>query len=71
MDAEHLFNPDLATFMQQKRYDYEAHLIETICNETVMNMASVNCSVFMQFNYQLLNMILDELMPCIIMTLSS
>ena len=47
IDAELLFNPDLAAFMRQKGYDYEAGYIQTIWNwrrEPVMNVALVNYS---------------------------
>jgi hypothetical protein len=32
IDAERLFSPDLATFMQKKGYLYEAKYIETVWN---------------------------------------
>ena len=62
--AERLFNPDLAAFMWQKRYDYEAGYIQSVwnwrraCDEH--GLSELQCT---KFNYQFLNMILDELMP--------
>ena len=32
VDAERLFNPDHAAFMDRKGYTYEAHYIQTIWN---------------------------------------
>ena len=46
IDAERLFNPDLAVFMQQKGYDYEAATFRLFGTggEPVMNVALVNYS---------------------------
>ena len=64
IDAERLFNPDLAAFMQQKGYDYEAGYIQTIWNwRRACDERGLSELQRSKFNYQLLNMILDELMP--------
>ncbi len=64
IDAERFFNADLATYMHGKGYDYEANYIQTIgnwrraCDERGLSELQRS-----KFNYQFLNMILDELMP--------
>ena len=62
IDAERLFSPDLAAFLQ-KGYLYEAKYIETVwnwrraCDERGLSELQ-RCI----FDYQFLSMILDELM---------
>ena len=64
VDAERLFNPDLASFMEEKGYDFEAKYIRTIWNwRRASDERGLNEWQWSKFNYQLLNMILDELMP--------
>ena len=64
IDAERLFNPDLAAFMGQKGYDYEAGYIQTVWNwRRACDERGLNELQHSKFNYQFLNMILDELMP--------
>ena len=64
VDAERLFNPDLTAFMKQKGYEYEARYTEIIwnwrrsCDERGLSELQ-RC----RFNYQFLNLILEELMP--------
>ena len=64
VDAERLFNQNLAKFMLSKGYKYEAEYIQTIwnwrrsCDER--GLSEIKRS---KFNYQFLNYILDELMP--------
>ena len=64
IDAERLFSSQLSTFMRKKGYDVEATYIETIHN---WRRASDECGLSSlmrsKYNYCLLNMILDELMP--------
>lgn len=63
VDAERLFNPDLTAFMKQKGYEYEARYTEIIwnwrrsCDERGLSELQ-QC----RFNYQFLNLILEELM---------
>ena len=64
VDAERLFNPDLTAFMRQKEYEYEARYTEIIwnwrrsCDERGLSELQ-RC----RFNYQFLNLILEDLMP--------
>ncbi len=59
-----VIDADLAKFMKRKGYDYEAQFIQTIrnwrraCDERGLTELQRS-----KFNYQFLNMILDELMP--------
>ena len=56
VDAEHLFHPDLAAFMEEKGYHYESRVIWN------WRRAGDECGLSelqrSKFNYQLLNMIL-------------
>lgn len=64
VDAERLFNPDLAMFMEKKGYVYEANYITTIWNwRRATDERGLSERQRSKFNYQLLNMMLDELMP--------
>ena len=64
VDAERLFNPDLAMFMEKKGYVYEANYIRTIWNwRRAIDERGLSERQRSKFNYQLLNMMLDELMP--------
>ena len=64
IDAERLFSPDLAQFMKSKGYEFEARYIETIwnwrrsCDERGLSELERS-----RFNYNFLNLVLDELMP--------
>ena len=64
VDAERLFSPDLAEFMRSRGYEFEARFISVIwnwrraCDER--GLSELQCC---HFNYQFLNMVLDELMP--------
>lgn len=50
--------------MQQKGYDYEAGYIQTVWNwQRACDECGLNELQHSKFNYQFLNMILDELMP--------
>ena len=64
VDAEHLFQPDLAAFMEEKDYHNEARYIRVIWNgRRAGDERGLSELQHSKFNYQLLNMILDELMP--------
>ena len=63
-DAERLFNPDLAAFMRQKGYSYEAQYIDAVWNwRRACDERGLSPLERCRFNYQFLNLILDELMP--------
>lgn len=63
-DVEILFSSSVADFMSRSNYEYEAHYMNVIrtwrlsCDERGLSQLQ-RC----RFNYQLLNMLLDELMP--------
>ena len=64
IDAERLFSSQLSTFMRKKGYDVEATYIETIHNWRRANdERGLSSLMRSKYNYCLLNMILDELMP--------
>jgi len=64
VDAERFFNPDLARYMEEKGYHFEAKFIRTIWNwRRATDERGLSELQRSKFNYQLLNMILDELMP--------
>lgn len=64
VDAERLFNPKLAAFMEKKGYTFEANYISVIWNwrraSDERGLSSLQRS---RFNYKLLNLILEDLMP--------
>ncbi len=63
-DAERLFSPQLAEFMERRGYQYEAKYIQIIwnwrrsCDERGLSQLQ-RC----KYNYELLNYSLDELIP--------
>jgi len=64
VDAERLFSPDLAQFMEDKGYHFEAKYIRTIWNwRRASDERGLSECTRSKFNYSMLNMILDELMP--------
>lgn len=64
VDAEHLFNPQLSAFMRKKGYDTEAKYIETILNwRRAGDECGLSSLLRSKYNYNMLNMMLDELMP--------
>ena len=64
VDAEQLFSPDLANFMEEKGYHFEANYIRTIWNWwRASDEHGLNERTRSKFNYKLLNMMLEELMP--------
>ena len=64
VDAEHLFCPELSNFMEKKGYHFEAQYIRVIWNwRRAGDERGLRELQHSKFNYQLLNMILEELMP--------
>lgn len=63
-DAERLFSPKLAAFMEKKGYEYEAKYIRAVSNwRRARDERGLSALQRCKFNYQLLNFILEELMP--------
>ena len=64
IDAERLFNPDLAKFMHSKGYTLEAKCIEVIWNWRRAcdhrGLTELQCC---HYNYNFLNLVLNKLMP--------
>jgi len=64
INAEHLFSTQLVEFKKKKDYSEEVKYIETFCNwrraSDECSLSNLTCS---KYNYSLLNMILDKLMP--------
>ena len=64
VDAERLFSTQLVAFMKKKGYNVEATYIETICNwRRASDERGLSSLTRSKYNYNLLNMILDDLMP--------
>lgn len=64
IDAEQLFSPKLAAVMERNGYSFEAHYIKTVWNWRRASDERGLCSLERcHFNYQFLNMILEDLMP--------
>ena len=61
VDAERLFSPDLANFMEEKGYNFEAKYIRNW--RRASDERGLNERTRSKFNYELLNMMLEELMP--------
>lgn len=63
-DVETLFSASVEDYMKHHRYDYEANYVRVIrnwrrsCDERGLSQLE-RC----KYNYELLNMIIDELMP--------
>lgn len=63
-DAEILFSEGVQKFMRKKGYDYEAKYISTIKNwRRACDERGLSSLQRCKFNYQMLQLILDELMP--------
>ena len=63
-DAERMFSMELAQFMASKGHCYEAKFIQTICNwRRGCDERGLTELQRSKYNYQFLNLILDELMP--------
>jgi hypothetical protein len=64
IDAERFFGPNLAAFMHGKGYKNEANFIQTIWNwREACDKRGLSEIQRSKFNYNFLNMILDDLMP--------
>ena len=64
MDAERLFNPKLAAFMEKKGYTFEGNYISVIWKwHGASDERSLSSLQRSRFNYKLLNLILEDLMP--------
>lgn len=64
IDAERLFSPKLASFMERNGYGFEAKYIRTIWNwRRASDERGLSSLQRCRFNYELLNMTLQELMP--------
>lgn len=63
-DAERLFSPKLAAFMEKKGYTFEAKYIKTVWNwRRASDERSLTSLQRCQFNYEFLNFMLEDLMP--------
>ena len=63
-DVEILFSSSATDFMSRNGYDFEAHYVSVIRNwRRASDERGLSQLQRCRFNYQLLNMILDELMP--------
>ena len=64
VDAERLFSPKLAAFMESKGYNLKAKYITTIRNwRRVSDERGLSSLQHCKYNYQFLEMILADLMP--------
>ena len=64
IDAERLFSPKLAAFMDRKGYCFEATYIKTIWNwRRAGDEHGLSSLERCRFNYQMLNLVLEDLMP--------
>ena len=63
-DAERLFSPSLLAFMEKKGYAFEAKYIRVVLNwRWACDERGLSELERCRFNHQMLNYILDELMP--------
>lgn len=63
-DAEILFSEGVEKFMQKKGYKYEEKFVRVVRNwRRACDERGLSSVIRSRFNYQLLNLILDELMP--------
>ena len=63
-DAELLFSKGVESFMKSKAYKYEEKYVRTIRNwRRACDERGIPSRVRSKYNYELLNLILDELMP--------
>lgn len=64
VDAERLFGSNVAEFFRGKGYNYELKYVEAVWNwRRACNHRGLSELERCRFNYQLLNLILDDLMP--------
>ena len=63
-DAERLFSKSVAEFLQKEGHAKETNHIQTICNwHIASDKRGVQQRTRSKYNYNMLNYILDELMP--------
>ena len=63
-DVERLFNPNVAKFMKDNGYTFEARYVETIHNwRRATDERGLTQQQRSEFNNEMLKLILDELMP--------
>ena len=63
-DAEILFSEGVEKFMQNKGYKYEEKFVRIVRNwRRACDERGLSSLIRSKFNYQLLNLILDDLMP--------
>ena len=63
-DAERLFSPSVLAFMEKKGYDLEANYVRAVLNwRRACDERGLSEHQRCHFNYQMLNYILDDLMP--------
>ena len=64
VDAERFFGGNVASFMHEKGYNYEYRFVKTICNmRRACDERGLSELQRCKFNYEFLNLCLDELMP--------
>ena len=64
VDAERLFSPALLAFMEKKGYMCEANYIRVVLNwRRACDERGLSELQRCRFNYQMLNYVLDDLMP--------
>ena len=62
VDAERLFSPKLAAFMERKGYDYEARYVTAVWNwRRASDERGLSSLLRCKYNYQFLQMILTEI----------
>ena len=63
-DVENLFSSSVADFMDRNKYEYEAQFVNVVRNwRRASDERGLTQLQRCRFNYELLNMLLDELMP--------
>ena len=63
-DAERLFSADLARYMKSKKHDFEAKFITVVLNwRRASDERGLSELKRCRFNYEMLNFLLDDLMP--------
>jgi len=64
VDAERLFDPKLALFMEKRGYNFEAKYIRTVWNwRRASDERGLSSLQRCRYNYEMLNYILEDLMP--------
>jgi gamma-glutamylcysteine synthetase len=63
-DAERLFSPDVISFLEKKKYSYEAKYIKAVRNwRRASDERGLTDTQRKAYNMELLDLILDDLMP--------